>query len=264
VSRRLIEEATTNRDQEEIMVLRFFDIEKAYPRVCREALWQVMSRRGAPDAFINVCKALHEHTGYRVRIHEGESSRYIPDKGLREGCPSSPVLFNIYHDVVMEDFRARRAEAAERANRTPGINWEVKIDGKVVHNYWDREHLTDRTEQITIGDFGFADDTGIVGEVEEAYEAEKILCQTMQDWREKMHPGKTEGLRITSKERNPLDVRNHAEKTEVRHVGGILQEHGGAKADNAQKIRNARLKTKTNRQGMELRGQNKKQNKKRP
>ena len=56
------------------------------------------------------------------RIHEGESSTYVPDKGLREGCPSSPVLFNKYHDVVMEDFRARRAEAAERANRTPGIN----------------------------------------------------------------------------------------------------------------------------------------------
>ena len=38
--------------------------------------------------------------------------RSLLERGFREGCPSSPVLFNIYHAAVMLDFRARRKLAA--------------------------------------------------------------------------------------------------------------------------------------------------------
>ena len=74
-----------------------------------------MSVKGAPTPFIQVCKALHEHTKYQVRIHKGLSTEYEVDKGLREGCPSSPPLFNVYHHAVLEDFRARRLELATQA-----------------------------------------------------------------------------------------------------------------------------------------------------
>ena len=56
---------------------------------------------------IKVLKAIHEHTGMKVKIQGGTSTTYLPDRGLREGCPSSPILFNIYHDAVMQDFRSR-------------------------------------------------------------------------------------------------------------------------------------------------------------
>eukprot|EP00974_Lingulodinium_polyedra_P111817 10815071-Lingulodinium_polyedra.AAC.1 len=68
----------------------FFDIEKAYPRVCRDALWEVMERRGCDKRMMGVCRALHEHTAYSARVHGGESRYWLPDRGLREGCPSSP------------------------------------------------------------------------------------------------------------------------------------------------------------------------------
>lgn len=130
VSRRLLEEAVTNGKRDEIVLLRLFDIEKAYPRVSKDALWRLMEVKGAPKEFIQVCKGLHEHTEYAVRIHDGLSTGYRPDKGLREGCPSSPPLFNVFHDAVMEDFRIRRNQAAQAKGWTPGLKWEVKVDGK--------------------------------------------------------------------------------------------------------------------------------------
>ena len=48
---------------------------------------------------------LHGGTSYKVRVHGGLSAPFIMERGLREGCPSSPVLFNIYHAAVMMDFR---------------------------------------------------------------------------------------------------------------------------------------------------------------
>eukprot|EP00959_Pyramimonas_sp_CCMP1952_P186292 3895588-Pyramimonas_sp.AAC.1 len=83
VARRIIEEtrALTNGNA---VVLSFYEIEKAYPRVCRPALWRLLERRGCPLKFIRVCNALHEHTGYRVRVLQGLSTQWYPRRGLRE------------------------------------------------------------------------------------------------------------------------------------------------------------------------------------
>ena len=90
VTRRIVEEGTASRPSNTVMLIRLFDIEKACPRVSRDSLWQLMRVKGAPTPFIQVCKALHEHTRYQVRIHKGLSTECVVDKGLREGCPSSP------------------------------------------------------------------------------------------------------------------------------------------------------------------------------
>ena len=46
VTRRLVEEVATSIDGSEGVELSFHDIEKAYPRVCRGALWDLLSRWG--------------------------------------------------------------------------------------------------------------------------------------------------------------------------------------------------------------------------
>ena len=130
VSRRLIEEVNRIHSDDWVL-LSLFDIEKAYPRVCKDALWHLMKVRGCAPGMIRVCKALHESTAYAVRIHGDLSSTWTPDRGLREGCPSSPPLFNVYHDGVMEDFRARRMASALASNKRPGLDWEYKVDGRL-------------------------------------------------------------------------------------------------------------------------------------
>ena len=82
--------------------MSFHDIEKAYPRVCRGALWDLLLKWGCDSSLLRV---IH-------RVHGGISQVFVLERGPREGCPSSPVLFNIYHAAVMLDFRSRRKEAA--------------------------------------------------------------------------------------------------------------------------------------------------------
>ena len=114
VTRRIVEEATACQADDSVMLIRLFDIEKAYPRVSRNTLWMLLQRKGAPGGFIKICQALHENTKYSIKIHIGTSSSYAADKGLREGCPSSPSLFNVYHQAVMDDSRHRRQEQAHQ------------------------------------------------------------------------------------------------------------------------------------------------------
>ena len=250
VSRRVAEEVCRLFGNDWVL-MSFFDIKKAYPRVCRDALWKLMCVRGFDNRLIKDCKALHEGTAYSVKFLGGISSMWWPDRGLREGCPSSPPLFNVYHDAVMEDFRCRRAVAAKRKNQTPGLEWPYKVDGRLSkrargrttgEGRWgkteegNRKSFAGEVHTVTIGDVEFADDTTILGEPDELVVAEGILAQTMLDWEERVHPGKTERLRLSGNGRSPFDVRAPGEASEVRNVGGWISERGDNKKDTAQKV----------------------------
>ena len=130
VSRRIAEEICSSRGTDNVK-LTLYDIEKAYPRINREALWSLLQKRGAPSPFLQVCKALHNHTQFHVKLDGVLSHNYEADRGLKEGCPSSPPLFNLYHQAVLHDFRARRKRSATAAGITPGIQWKIFVDGKL-------------------------------------------------------------------------------------------------------------------------------------
>ena len=70
-----------------IIRFTFHDLEKAYPRVCRPALWEVMEIWGADERLVNVCKALHNHTTVKVRMYGDCSSRLQPRQRSEGGMP---------------------------------------------------------------------------------------------------------------------------------------------------------------------------------
>ena len=54
MTRRLVEEVATSTDGGEGIELSFHDIEKAYPRVCRGALWDLLLKRGCDPSLLRV------------------------------------------------------------------------------------------------------------------------------------------------------------------------------------------------------------------
>ena len=68
VSRRLVEVATSN-DGGEGNELSFQDIEKAYPKLCRGALWDLLLGWDCDLSLLRVIQMLHGGTSYKVRVH---------------------------------------------------------------------------------------------------------------------------------------------------------------------------------------------------
>ena len=128
--RRLLEEVSVLARSGDIG-FTCFDIVRAHTRVCGVALWQLLSRLGVPGAFIKILKALHEHTQFRVFVHNGCSSTWFTDRGLRESCPSCPVFFSIVHHAIMVTFRSRREAQVVTTGRIPGMSWDFKVDGHI-------------------------------------------------------------------------------------------------------------------------------------
>ena len=82
--------ATNSTEDENEPEGRLLHLEKAYPRVSKPALWQILERLGLKGLFFYTIKDLHEATSYAVKSREGDSANWLPQRGLRDGCPNSP------------------------------------------------------------------------------------------------------------------------------------------------------------------------------
>ena len=114
----------------------FVDLEKAYDKVCREELWEALRSYGVSGGLLRVIKSMYQASEASVRV-DGEVSEWFGVKqGVRQGCPLSPWLFNIFLVMVVREGRTN-------------IHGGVKLD----------------TCQVQV--LLFADDTDLITEREE-------------------------------------------------------------------------------------------------
>ena len=90
---RNMEEINNEREERKEMA-SLIDLKKAYLRVIRPILLAILENHRLPNKVIDKRKDLHEFTSYRVRgVGERDSTKFIPQRGLPEGCAMSPVIF---------------------------------------------------------------------------------------------------------------------------------------------------------------------------
>ena len=92
-TRRVIRyESKSTRDRPGAVLL---DITKAYPRVIKPLMWEILDRLAIPNWILRLPEGLHEDTTYKIKGRNELSEGWQSQRGLREGCATSPTLFNI-------------------------------------------------------------------------------------------------------------------------------------------------------------------------
>ena len=71
------------------------DVEKAFDKVQHQLMIKTLTKVGIEGAFLNIIKAIYERPTANI-ILNGQKLRAFPLRsGTRQGCPLSPLLFNI-------------------------------------------------------------------------------------------------------------------------------------------------------------------------
>ncbi|CAG4924021.1 unnamed protein product [Colias eurytheme] len=83
------------------LVLCFIDYSKAFDCVDWSCLWKVLAELGVPQHLIFLLQSLYYNSQGVVRVDHTLSKPFKFEKGVRQGCILSPILFNIYGEYIM-------------------------------------------------------------------------------------------------------------------------------------------------------------------
>ena len=84
------------------------DAEKAFDKVQHPFMIKTFNKVGTEGAFLNIIKAMYEILTANI-ILNGQKLRAFPLRsGTRQGCPLSPLLFNIVLEVLARAIRQEK------------------------------------------------------------------------------------------------------------------------------------------------------------
>ena len=76
----------------------FLDLKGAYDKVQRPMLWQVLQRLGVCGGMLAAIKSVYKDSELMMNINGRVGPAVSSQTGVKQGCPLSPTLFEIFAD----------------------------------------------------------------------------------------------------------------------------------------------------------------------
>lgn len=181
-ARQLLEKA---REQQRSMMMVFFDLQKAFDSVPRDALWRVLTKFGCPPVFVQLIQGLHDDMKGSV-VHCTSLSPPFPiSTGVKQGCILAPTLFTLYLTAV--HFHAHASP------HHLGVDIRFRTDGGLFNLR--RLKSKTKTQHSTISELQYADDNCVPGSsMKDLQQSTNAFVETYESAGLEVNVGKTKIL----------------------------------------------------------------------
>ena len=78
------------------------DAEKTFDKAQHPFLIKTLSKVGIEGVFLNIIKAIYETPTANIILNGQKLKAFPLRSGTRQGCPLSPLLFNIVLEVLVQ------------------------------------------------------------------------------------------------------------------------------------------------------------------
>ena len=95
----------------------FIDYSKAFDCVDHNEVWKILQEMGIPDHLTQLLRNLCANQEATVKTRHGTTDWFPIGKGVRQGCISSPCLFNLYAEYIMRNAGLEEAQAGIKIAR---------------------------------------------------------------------------------------------------------------------------------------------------
>jgi len=120
------------------LFLLFIDYEKTYDNVDRDNLWEIMDNK-IPNYLLHKIKCIYRNTKIRIKFNDGIPELIHIIKGVRQGCGLSPILFNIYSNKIIQEFKTVIKKGIQPNNRklvNTILYADDQIHQKMIYKQW--------------------------------------------------------------------------------------------------------------------------------
>ena len=82
------------------------DAEKAFDKIQYPFMIKTLQKAGIEGTNVNIIKAIYDKPTPNIILNGKKLKAFPPKSGTRQGCPLSPLLFNIVLEVLATAIRA--------------------------------------------------------------------------------------------------------------------------------------------------------------
>ena len=84
------------------------DAEKAFDKTQHPFMIKTLQKAGIEGTYINIIKAIYDKPTANIILNSEKLKAFPLKSGTRQGCPLSPLLFNIVLEVLPRAIRAEK------------------------------------------------------------------------------------------------------------------------------------------------------------
>lgn len=121
--------------------IAFYDIQGAYDNVPHEALWKCLDKVPELRDYTPIIQDLYEQATTRVITNQGMTEPFEVEKGIRQGDPLSPILFNLFLNQLINQLYSKKKGWAIKEECTPILAFADDI-AVITHSKKDMQTLT--------------------------------------------------------------------------------------------------------------------------
>ena len=84
------------------------DAEKAFAKIQHSFMIKTLQKMGIEGTYLNVVKVIYDKPIANIILNGGKLKAFPRRSGTRQGCPFSPLLFNIVLEVLATENRKEK------------------------------------------------------------------------------------------------------------------------------------------------------------
>ena len=150
--RNVIQKVAKRQDEEELWLL-FVDYSKAFDSVFHDALWKTLKEFGVPQHLIWLLNKLYCNAKGVVRVQDQKTEPFRFEKGVRQGCLISPLLFNTAGEKIMREVNSSLPERTGKIIGGQAI-WNIRYADDTTLIASNREEIMAAAESLRQSSLG--------------------------------------------------------------------------------------------------------------